>query len=52
MDFGLGATLYDINTHKFYTPNTNVLKDLNADKVMADHELDQEFEASGNSNDS
>lgn len=52
VDFGLGATLYDINTHKFYTPNTNVLKDLNADKVMADHELDQEFEASGNSNDS
>lgn len=51
IDFGLGSTLFDINTGKFYTPNTNVLTDLNADKVLADHELDQEFEASGNSSD-
>jgi len=49
IDFGLGSTLFNINTGKFYTPNTNVLTDLNADKVLADHELDQEFEASSNS---
>jgi len=48
VDFGLGSTLYDVNTQKFYTPNTNVIKDLNAEKVLEDHELDHEFEQSGN----
>ena len=27
IDFGLGAVLYDINTHKFFTPNTNSVTD-------------------------
>lgn len=48
VDFGLGSTLYDINSHKYYTPNTDVLKSLNEEKVLEDHELDKEYEESGN----
>ena len=29
VNVGLGAVLYDINTHQFYTPNTDTAADLN-----------------------
>lgn len=63
VNVGLGAVLYDTNTHKFYTPNTDSLTDPNdgvqtgveseTDKsiqnLIMDKELDTAFEQSGNS---
>ena len=63
VNVGLGAVLYDANTHKFYTPNTDSLTDPNdgvqtgaeseTDKsiqnLIVDKELDTAFEQSGNS---
>lgn len=63
VNVGLGAVLYDCNTHKYYTPNTDSLTDPNdgvqtgaeseTDKsiqnLIVDKELDTAFEQSGNS---
>lgn len=52
VNVGLGAVLYDTNTHQFYTPNTDTATDLtdqNIQKVIEDKELDTAFEQSGNS---
>lgn len=59
VNVGLGAVLYDINTHQFYTPNTDTAAnitdpqqtDANIQKVLIDKELDTAFEQSGNSSD-
>ena len=64
VNVGLGAVLYDTNTHKYYTPNTDTQADLNADEpagesatddaiqnVLLDKTLDNEFEQDGNSSD-
>lgn len=56
VNVGLGAVLYDINTHKYYTPNTDTSADLNQtqqniQKVIEDKVIDTEFEQSGNSSD-
>ena len=65
INVGLGAVLYDTNSHKYYTPNTDTIGDLSGDdtlppenptdeaiqKVLLDKELDTEFEQSGNSSD-
>ena len=52
VNVGLGAVLYDTNTHKFYTPNTDTtanLDDQNIEKLIEDKELDTAFEEGGNS---
>lgn len=62
VNVGLGAVLYDFNTHTFYTPNTDTVTDTNdgvspnetdknIGKVITDKEIDSEFEQSGNSSD-
>ena len=62
VNVGLGAVLYDFNTHKYYTPNTDTTTDPtdgvspdttdeNIQKVLTDKVLDTEFEQSGNSSD-
>ncbi len=63
VNVGLGAVLYDTNSHKYYTPNTDSLTDPNdgvqtgaeseTDKsiqnLIKDKEIDTAFEESGNS---
>lgn len=52
INVGLGAVLYDINTHKYYTPNTDTVGDPmddEIDQVIEDKEIDEAFEESGNS---
>lgn len=65
VNVGLGAVLYDTNTHKYYTPNTDTVSDptddtsgptpeelqeeQNIQKVIEDKEIDTAFEESGNS---
>lgn len=54
VNVGLGAVLYDTNTHTYYTPNTGNQTDLNQtdaniQKLIEDKELDTAFEQSGNS---
>lgn len=66
VNVGLGAVLYDFNTHQFYTPNTDTVAsptdgtstvgdinqtDENIEKVITDKEIDTAFEQSGNSSD-
>lgn len=67
VNVGLGAVLYDVNTHKYYTPNTgesmdsgvseqeNGTSQTDEQKKMIDmlegHELAHEFDQSGNSSD-
>lgn len=51
VNVGLGAVLYDINSHKYFTPNTNSTTDLNTQKLIEDKEIDTAFEESGNSSD-
>lgn len=66
VNVGLGAVLYDFNTHQFYTPNTDTVAnptdgvstagdinetDENIEKVITDKEINTEFEQSGNSSD-
>ena len=63
LNVGLGAVLYDINTHQYYTPNTDTVgnpsdepvgentTDEAIQKVLIDKELDTDFEQSGNSSD-
>lgn len=54
VNVGLGAVLYDVNSHQYYTPNTDTVgtpnDDVNGvDKMLEDHELAEEFDESGNS---
>ena len=67
INVGLGAVLYDTNTHTYYTPNTDTVgnptdnpldapleenpTDEAIQKVLVDKELDTAFEQSGNSSD-
>lgn len=63
VNVGLGAVLYDFNTHQYYTPNTDTTtdpttggtspneEDQNIDKLLIDKQLDTEFEQDGNSSD-
>ena len=67
LNVGLGAVLYDANTHQFYTSNTDTTANITdtpdpentegeatdeaIQKVLLDKELDTEFEESGNSSD-
>ena len=53
VNVGLGAVLYDVNKHIYYTPNTDTVGDIGdeakTEDMLIDHELAQEFDASGNS---
>ena len=56
VNVGLGAVLYDVNTHQYYTPNTDTTSGGNNEPseqkmndMIEDHELAEEFDASGNS---
>ena len=54
VNVGLGAVLYDINTHKYYTPNTDTTGDPydsvdGMDKMLEGHELAEAYDQSGNS---
>lgn len=56
INVGLGAVLYDINKHVYYTPNTDTVGNIDdtqekTEEMLEDHELTQEFDASGNSAD-
>lgn len=51
VNVGLGAVLYDTNTHKYYTPNTDTTAQLNEEKMLEGHEMEQEFKQDGNSSD-
>lgn len=61
VNVGLGAVLYDIKTHQYYTPNTDTVGTPNdgvngesssteeMDKMLENHELAEAFDESGNS---
>ena len=49
VNVGLGAVLYDTNTHQYYTPNTDTAAMLGTQKMIEGHVLTEEFDASGNS---
>lgn len=54
VNVGLGAVLYDVNTHQYYTPNTDTVGNPNDDqeamnKMLENHELAEAYDASGNS---
>ena len=52
VNVGLGAVLYDTNTHKYYTPNTGTIEttqETDMDKMLEGHELAEAYDASGNS---
>lgn len=50
VNVGLGAVLYDTNTHTYFTPNTGQEAILGKEESMIlGHEMEQEFEADGNS---
>ena len=49
VNVGLGAVLYDTNTHTYYTPNTDAVTTLEEDKMLEDHDLAEEYDESGNS---
>ena len=59
VNVGLGAVLYDVDTHKFYTPNMDTkanIHDVDAEEqktedMLEGHVLAEEFDASGNSAD-
>ena len=52
VNVGLGAVLYDTDTHQYFTPNTGETVDLQKEENMLEgHVMEQEFEASGNSSD-
>lgn len=51
VNVGLGAVLYDTNTHTFYTPNTDTQADLNTEKMLTGHVLEEDFKQDGNSSD-
>jgi HK97 family phage portal protein len=49
VNVGLGAVLYDINTHEYYAPNTNSKTQAGIQNLIEAKEIDTEFEQSGNS---
>ena len=51
INVGLGAVLYNADTHTYFTPNTATTTDMGMEKVLTDKVLDTEFEESGNSSD-
>ena len=65
VNVGLGAVLYDVNRHVYYTPNTDTVGDIgdgeteeqkedemkNTQDMLIGHELAKEFDESGNSAD-
>ena len=52
VNVGLGAVLYDTDTHQYFTPNTGETVDLQKEENMLEgHVMEQEFEESGNSSD-
>ena len=51
VNVGLGAVLYNADTHTYFTPNTATTTDMGMEKVLTDKVLDTEFEESGNSSD-
>ena len=64
INVGLGAVLYDVDRHVYYTPNSDTVGDLagegdltpeeeeqKTDEMLEGHELAKEFDASGNSSD-
>lgn len=52
VNVGLGAVLYDINTHTYYVPNMAQQTDLNkTDAMLEGHVMEQEFVDDGNSSD-
>lgn len=52
VNVGLGAVLYDTNTHTYYTPNTGTSQSVEQEEDMLKaHEEVTEFDESGNSSD-
>ena len=51
VNVGLGAVLYDTESHKYYTPNTDTQTSLEEDAMIEGHEEEEEFNADGNSSD-
>ena len=52
VNVGLGAVLYDVKTHTYYTPNIDSQTDLNkTESMLESHVAEQEFTADGNSAD-
>lgn len=51
VNVGLGAVLYDINTHTYYSPNTDTMTEAKTEDMLEGHVLADEFDASGNSSD-
>lgn len=52
VNVGLGAVLYDVKTHTYYTPNIDSQTDLNkTESMLESHVEEQEFTADGNSSD-
>ena len=50
VNVGLGAVLYDTDTHQYFTPNTGETVDLNKEEAMLEgHVMEEEFKESGNS---
>ena len=49
VNVGLGAVLYDTNTHTYYTPNTDSLTTTQENEMIEHHELMQAYNDSGNS---
>ena len=50
VNVGLGAVLYDTNTHNYYTPNTGQIETTSEeDEMIENHELAEAFDESGNS---
>ena len=49
VNVGLGAVLYDANTHEYYTPNTDTKSLASTENMLEGHVLAEEFDASGNS---
>ena len=49
VNVGLGAVLYDTNSHTYYTPNTDSMTTLEEDNMLEGHELAEEYDESGNS---
>lgn len=61
VNVGLGAVLYDVNKHVYYTPNTDTVgalgdeqaqeEEQKTEEMLLGHELAKEFDESGNSAD-
>ena len=49
VNVGLGAVLYDTKKHVYYTPNTDTTAQLKTEEMLEGHEMEKEFEESGNS---